>query len=47
MNREEILNLAYELMKGLAQCDDEDFVDEVIEAIRYNDEYALGELCQN
>ena len=35
---------AYELVQLLNLIDDEDFIDAIIDCVRYNDDYALGEL---
>lgn len=37
-------DLAYELMRVLGNIDDEEFVDNVCDAVRYADDYALAEL---
>lgn len=39
-----ICDKAYELIQLLNSIDDEEFIDNVIDCIRYNDEYGLGDL---
>lgn len=42
--KQEICDLAYQLMTKLEECPDDGFVDEVLEAVRYNDVFALSDL---
>ena len=39
-----VCDKAYELIQLLNQVNDEEFVDNVIDCIRYNDDYTLSEL---
>lgn len=40
-------NLTYELLQCLNMIDDEDFIDKIVDAVRYNDSYCLAELSDN
>lgn len=42
--KEQICDKAYELIQLLNQIDDEEFIDNIIDCIRYNDDYTLSEI---